>query len=390
MASYPGTPATFSTKVDNVTTVIASHVNVLQDEVSAIQTYVGTNPQNGLFTYSSTGYTTGTSSINLTSRLINMEVGIVGDVHTQYLKFTGGTLTGKLTTAASTTAFAALRIQSGSAPTSPAAGDLWNESGVIKYYTGSATRALATTDQVNTPTGTFTLKAGTNSTSGVPLKFTTGTNTVWPNFVLGAMEFDGTGVTLTSELSSGPGSLAPVWYYMVSTGSTDTSLALTSTTSAQHMLVNSTSTSSVGDSVILKAGYFYEVEGMFKLLITPGGSNVGVRPSFSFDGTFSGASVVWEAYANSTSEYAASTRAATVLTTNDPTGVGTIYTVNTPSTQWVTLRVKGFITPSAQGSLWPKIQFSNAPTAYGVSIYSGSYLKVTALGGRGNINGYWT
>ena len=92
-ATYPANIKTnFTVKEDNVDIVYASHVNLLQEEVVAIETTVGTNPQSGTNTYTSSGYSVGTSHTNLTSRLTNMEVGITGDVHTQYAKLTGGSV----------------------------------------------------------------------------------------------------------------------------------------------------------------------------------------------------------------------------------------------------------------------------------------------------------
>lgn len=90
-ATYPANIKTnFTIKEDNVDIIYASHVNLLQEEVVAIETTVGTNPQSGTNTYTSSGFSVGTSHTNLTSRLTNMEVGIVGDVHTQYVKIAGG------------------------------------------------------------------------------------------------------------------------------------------------------------------------------------------------------------------------------------------------------------------------------------------------------------
>lgn len=93
MATYPGNIKTnFTVKADNVDVIYAAHVNLLQDEVVAIETAVGTNPQAGTNTYTTSGFSSGTSHSNLTSRLTNMEVGITGDVHTQYVKIAGGSV----------------------------------------------------------------------------------------------------------------------------------------------------------------------------------------------------------------------------------------------------------------------------------------------------------
>lgn len=89
-ASYPGNVASFTTKVDNTTVVLAAHVNVLQDEVAATQGIIGVNPNVGTNTYSTSGYTATTSHASLVARLTNLEVGITGDVHSQYVKVAGG------------------------------------------------------------------------------------------------------------------------------------------------------------------------------------------------------------------------------------------------------------------------------------------------------------
>ncbi len=52
VATYPGTVRPWSTKIDLVMDIMAAHVNDLQDELSAIQTFLGVNPHfdTGLFT----------------------------------------------------------------------------------------------------------------------------------------------------------------------------------------------------------------------------------------------------------------------------------------------------------------------------------------------------
>jgi len=43
MAEFPSTLKTFTTKKNDVDFVVAEHVNTLQDELAAVQTFVGTN-----------------------------------------------------------------------------------------------------------------------------------------------------------------------------------------------------------------------------------------------------------------------------------------------------------------------------------------------------------
>lgn len=90
MASYPSAIAIFTAKV-NVTDIIdASHPNNIQDEVTAIEATLGTEPR--LSTTPSSGGTfngTSTTYSTLKARLDNIEQGIVADTHTQYIKKTG-------------------------------------------------------------------------------------------------------------------------------------------------------------------------------------------------------------------------------------------------------------------------------------------------------------
>lgn len=89
VASYPGSIKVFSSKT-NITDVIdASHPNSLQEEVLAIESVLGVNP-NVSTTPSPVGTFNATSQTfaNLGARLSNIETGIVADTHTQYIKKT--------------------------------------------------------------------------------------------------------------------------------------------------------------------------------------------------------------------------------------------------------------------------------------------------------------
>jgi len=88
-ASYPASTAVFTTKQNVVDIIDASHPNVLQEEVVAIESTLGTNPN--LSTTPSASGTfigTATSFATVTSRLANIETGIVADTHTQYIRKT--------------------------------------------------------------------------------------------------------------------------------------------------------------------------------------------------------------------------------------------------------------------------------------------------------------
>jgi hypothetical protein len=102
-AAYPTGIASFINKV-NVTDIIdASHPNSLQDEVVATQATLGTEP-NRSTSPSSSGTFNATSNLFSTvgGRLNNLEVGVVSDAHTQYLRKAGDTAN-VITIGASTT-----------------------------------------------------------------------------------------------------------------------------------------------------------------------------------------------------------------------------------------------------------------------------------------------
>lgn len=89
-ATYPTGIATFLDKV-NVTDIIdASHPNSLQSEVTAIEVTLGTEPNRSTTPNPSSSFN-GTSTLFSTVglRLNNLEVGIVSDSHTQYLRKAG-------------------------------------------------------------------------------------------------------------------------------------------------------------------------------------------------------------------------------------------------------------------------------------------------------------
>lgn len=90
MASYPTSVVVFSTHT-NITEIIdASHPNNIQDEVTAIESTLGTEPRlstapspSGTFNASAVTYST------VKDRLANIETGVVSDAHSQYLRKAG-------------------------------------------------------------------------------------------------------------------------------------------------------------------------------------------------------------------------------------------------------------------------------------------------------------
>jgi len=91
MAVYPSGVKSFQNKTDFTDIILAEHINAIQDEVTAIEAAVGVSPNVSGGYVGAFDDTTITFS-TLSARIANIEKGIKGDVHNQYLKFSGGTL----------------------------------------------------------------------------------------------------------------------------------------------------------------------------------------------------------------------------------------------------------------------------------------------------------
>lgn len=90
-AQFPSQVRTWTPKIDLVNTVFADHVNLLQEEVRAVQTSIGidalTSTWSGAFSQTPTWTDLGDRLTNIEAGLIN---GVVGSV---YFKKTGDTVT---------------------------------------------------------------------------------------------------------------------------------------------------------------------------------------------------------------------------------------------------------------------------------------------------------
>jgi phage-related tail fiber protein len=104
--------------------------------------------------------TDATNSTSTTTAATPNSVKTAFDLANAALARSGGTMTGKITTVASSTSTASILLGVGAAdPSAPASGDFWNNTGVIKFYNGSATKTLAFTD--SNITGTAANVTGT-------------------------------------------------------------------------------------------------------------------------------------------------------------------------------------------------------------------------------------
>ena len=88
-AQYPTAIKTFTTKVDFTDTVLAEHVNTLQEEVNSLQTNLGTYIKTGSGWVGSFDLVT-TSWNTLKDRLANIEYGLKEVYDRDFVSLTGG------------------------------------------------------------------------------------------------------------------------------------------------------------------------------------------------------------------------------------------------------------------------------------------------------------
>lgn len=89
-ASYPTSVKTFTPKVNVVDLVQADDPNSLFNEVTAIESVIGTSPSLATAASTSGWANTATDYTTINGRLANIEKGVVADTHTQYAKIAGG------------------------------------------------------------------------------------------------------------------------------------------------------------------------------------------------------------------------------------------------------------------------------------------------------------
>jgi hypothetical protein len=152
VASFPSsiiTTATFTPKVNTVDIIDASHPNLLQDEVIAIETTLGTTPSiSSAGSGSHVAAATNFGTVN--ARLNNVEIGVLGDVHTQYIKKSAD---GANTILASTSTTKPLIVKGAS-----------SQSVELQEWQNNGGTALAKVDQSgNVTAASFVKTSGTSS-----------------------------------------------------------------------------------------------------------------------------------------------------------------------------------------------------------------------------------
>ncbi len=163
--SYPASVKSFTTKVDFTDTVLAEHVNSLQNEVTALQENLGTYIKTGSGWVGSFDLIT-TSWNTLKDRLANMEYGIK-DIYDDYASKSGGS-----TITPSGTSVVGLNIKATSGQTANLF-EVRNSSNTVVFSVDSSGVPEYSGETVATVEGTETLKnktiSGTfNTFSNIP------------------------------------------------------------------------------------------------------------------------------------------------------------------------------------------------------------------------------
>ena len=146
--------------------------------------------------------TNSTSSTSTTTAATPSSVKTAYDLANAALPKAGGTMTGKITTVTTSASTANILLAGAAAdPSAPASGDLWNNSGTVKFYNGSATKTIAFTDSNITGTA-----AGLSSTLAVGSGGT------------GATTFTSNGILYGNSTSAVQASAAGTWDSTYSVG----------------------------------------------------------------------------------------------------------------------------------------------------------------------------
>lgn len=122
-ATYPASIRSFTTKVNVRDIIDESDANFLQEEVVAIESILGVTPSLSTAPNPATDTFDPTAKTWLTvsARLANIERGIVGDTHSQYIK----KVDGAVTTASTSSGVVRNIYTSTSAPSGGIDGDVW-------------------------------------------------------------------------------------------------------------------------------------------------------------------------------------------------------------------------------------------------------------------------
>lgn len=171
--------------------------------------------------------------------------GVTASSLTSVGTLTSLTMGGKITTVTPTTGTASVLLSPSSAvnPTSPVSGDLWNNSGTIKFYNGTATKDIAFTD--STMSG---------DTTGSAAKWTTARTITLSGDLSGSVSIDGSAnVTLTATIAADSVALGTdtTGDYVASVAVSGTGLSVSGTGEGAAVTVTSNATNANTASTVV-------------------------------------------------------------------------------------------------------------------------------------------
>lgn len=208
-ASYPTTVKSFTTKVDFTDTVLAAHVNNLQEEVVAVQTELGTDVAVGSGWVGAVDFAT-TNWSTLKDRLANIEYGLK-DVYDDFVSLSGGSV---ITSTSNTTVSLTVKAKSGQTANLIEFKDSSNvvqssvtSAGVLQY-SGRTVATLTGTETLTNKTisgssNTLSSIASSSLTNGTVVYSATQPDAVTNNYPAGTIWVDSSSDVDVTAVSAG-------------------------------------------------------------------------------------------------------------------------------------------------------------------------------------------
>lgn len=208
-ASYPTTVKSFTTKVDFTDTVLAAHVNNLQEEVVAVQSELGTDVAVGSGWVGAVDFAT-TNWNTLKDRLANIEYGLK-DVYDDFVSLSGGSV---ITSTSNTTVSLTVKAKSGQTANLIEFKDSSNvvqssvtSAGVLQY-SGRTVATLTGTETLTNKTisgssNTLSSIASSSLTNGTVVYSATQPDAVTNNYPAGTIWVDSSSDVDVTAVSAG-------------------------------------------------------------------------------------------------------------------------------------------------------------------------------------------
>jgi hypothetical protein len=291
----------------------------------------------------------------------------------------GGTFTGKIIGVTTTTSVAPLNLTGTTVdPSAPTSGDLWVNTGALKYYTSSTTKTIAFTDSTMTGsltgsatlTGTLTLRAGTATAGTAPLYMAAGTNLTVP--VYGAVEAATDALYATNNpgsTSTGAGrGLIPATHFVFA------GISSASSTSSTTTSVFDSSTDVLS---VLEPAKIYRFRAKYYVSLVYTSNSIGMTVLWAFGNSATPAAFKYNFKSFSQIASASGLVYSGTATANTAT---TVLSSVSSSGSFV-VEIDGYIQTHATltGSLTPQFQ-GVTPTSSTATINTGSWFEIEKLG----------